>query len=161
MFWRLALGTCFNREKCVFCISKTVFKTFSVFPSIFLWLFTIFPISFSIETDLNTPQTPFLHHFFSNLQEKCMGFLCLTWFLHVLRIIFYVFGLPLWFEIYCVRTCSCLDCWVSVFLVFSLCFFRWLYTDLLYILTTLGHYWHTNPHCPVCIQESSCERRWF
>ena len=35
MFWRLALTTCFSREKRVFCISKTVFKTFSVFPSTF------------------------------------------------------------------------------------------------------------------------------
>ena len=31
----LFLVTCFSREKCVFCISKTVFKTFSVFPSTF------------------------------------------------------------------------------------------------------------------------------
>ena len=29
------MATCFNREKRVFCISKTVFKTFSVFPSTF------------------------------------------------------------------------------------------------------------------------------
>ena len=36
VFWRLALATCFSREKCVFCISKTVFfLTFSVFPSTF------------------------------------------------------------------------------------------------------------------------------
>ena len=67
VFWQLALATCFSREKRVFCILKTIFKTFSVFPSIFLWLFTVFPISFSTETDPNTPQTPFLHHFFSNL----------------------------------------------------------------------------------------------
>ena len=35
MFWRLALATCFSREKLMFCISKTVFKTFSIFPSTF------------------------------------------------------------------------------------------------------------------------------
>ena len=29
------LATCFSRKKRVFCISKTVFKTFSVFPSTF------------------------------------------------------------------------------------------------------------------------------
>ena len=73
------MATCFNREKRVFCISKTVFKTFSVFPSN-LWLFIVFPISLSTEIDPNTPQTPFLHHFLSNLQEKGMGFLCLTSF---------------------------------------------------------------------------------
>ena len=55
------------------------FKFFKFFPRL-LWLFTVFPISFSTETDPNTPQTPFLHHFFSNLQEKRMGFLCLTSF---------------------------------------------------------------------------------
>ena len=75
VFWRLALATCFSREKCVFCISKIVFKTFSVFFSLkFLWLFTVFPISFSTETDPNTPLTPFLHHFLSNLQEKVWVF---------------------------------------------------------------------------------------
>ena len=34
------LATCISREKCMFCISKIVFKTFSVFPSNFLCLFT-------------------------------------------------------------------------------------------------------------------------
>ena len=70
VFWWLALATFFSHEKRVFCISKTIFKTFLVFPLKFLWLFTVFPNSFSTETDPNTPQTPFLHHFFSNLQEK-------------------------------------------------------------------------------------------
>ena len=68
------LATCFSREKRLFYISKTVFKTFSVFSLEFLWLFTVFPISFSTKTDPNTPQTPFLHHFFSNLQEKVWVF---------------------------------------------------------------------------------------
>ena len=35
MFWRLALATCFSCEKRVFCVSKTIFKIFSVFPSTF------------------------------------------------------------------------------------------------------------------------------
>ena len=35
MFCRLAVSTCLSREKCVFCVSKIVFKTFSVFPSNF------------------------------------------------------------------------------------------------------------------------------
>ena len=75
VFWRLALKTCFSREKRVFWISKTVFKTFSIFFSLeFSWLFTVFPISFSTETDPNTPQTPFLHHFLSNLQENVWVF---------------------------------------------------------------------------------------
>ena len=55
-------------------------KTFSVFP----WTFYDYSISLLTETHPNTlchtPQTPFLHHFFSYIQEKCMGFLCLTSF---------------------------------------------------------------------------------
>ena len=34
------LATCISHEKCVFCVSKTVFKNFSVFPSNFLCVFT-------------------------------------------------------------------------------------------------------------------------
>ena len=80
VFWWLALATCFSSEKRMFCISKTVSLNFFSFSLDFLWLFTVFPISFLTETDPNTPQTPFLHHFFSNLQEKGMGFLYLTSF---------------------------------------------------------------------------------
>ena len=72
------LATHFSREKRVFCISKTVFKTFFSFSLKFLWLFTIFSISLSTKTDPNLSQTPFLHHFFSS--RKGMGFLCLTSF---------------------------------------------------------------------------------
>ena len=35
VLWRVSLATCFSREKHVFCVSKTVFKTFLVFPSNF------------------------------------------------------------------------------------------------------------------------------
>ena len=42
MFWRLTLATCFSREKRVFCVSKTVFKTFSGFPSTFYSLSSLF-----------------------------------------------------------------------------------------------------------------------
>ena len=35
VFWRVTLATCVSREKRVFCISKTVFKKFSIFPSNF------------------------------------------------------------------------------------------------------------------------------
>ena len=75
--WRLVSVV----KNACFCVSKTVsLNFFFSFSLDFLWLFTIFPISFSAETDPNTPQTPFLHHFFSNLHEKVMGFLCLTSF---------------------------------------------------------------------------------
>ena len=68
------LATHFSRKKRVFCISKTVFKTFSSFSLEFLLLFTVFSISLSTETDPNPPQTPFLHHFITNLQEKVWVF---------------------------------------------------------------------------------------
>ena len=71
--WRLT-GDLFQSQK----TSDLHFK--DSFSLEFLWLFTVFPISLSTETDPNTPQTLFLHHFFSNLQEKGMGFLCLTSF---------------------------------------------------------------------------------
>ena len=74
------LATHFSLKKHMFCVSKTISLNFFSFSLDFLWLFTVFPISFLTETNPNTPQTPFLHHFFSNLQEKGMGFLCLTSF---------------------------------------------------------------------------------
>ena len=99
------LATHFSREKRVFCVSKTIFKTFSVFSLKFLWLFTIFPISLSIESNPNTSchtsQSPFLHHSFSNLQEKGIGFLYLTWFYSCFENNFVFVGLSLWIEIYC------------------------------------------------------------
>ena len=76
------LATHPSREKRVFCISKTVFKTFSIFSLEFLWLFTVFPISFSTETN---PNTLFLHHFFS---KKSYGFSLSHFILHVLSLIF-------------------------------------------------------------------------
>ena len=88
------------QKLCVLRFEDNFLKLFQFFPRIFVTV-TVFPISLSTESNPNTPchtpQTPFLHHSFSNLQEKCMGFLCLTWFLHVLRIIFLFFGLSLWF----------------------------------------------------------------
>ena len=144
------LATHFSREKRVFCISKRVFKIFSVFFLKFLWLFTVFPISLSTESDPDTPchtsQSPFLHHSFNNLQETGMGFLCVTWFPHVLRTIFFLLSYHCRLR-YTVRICFCLDCWVSVNLMPSLCVFQWLYTVILYIVTTLGHYWHMITHC--------------
>ena len=59
-------------------------------------------------------------------------------FIHVLRIIFFLLGCLCGLR-YTVRTCFYLDCWVSICLVSSLCIFQWLYTDILYIVTTLGH----------------------
>ena len=133
----------------MFCVSKTVSLNFFSFSLDFLWLFTVFPISLSTKSDQNTPchtsQSPFLHHSFSNLQEKGMGFLCLTWFLHVLRTIFFLLSYHCRLR-YTVRTCFCLNCWVSVYLVSSLCVFQWLYTVILYIVTILGHYWHMITH---------------
>ena len=77
MFWRLALATCWwltlvAKDVCS-AFRRQFLKLFQ-FSLEFLWLFTVFPISLSTETDPNPPQTPFLHHFFSNLQEKVWVF---------------------------------------------------------------------------------------
>ena len=68
------LATCFSREKRVFCVSKTVSLNFFSFSLDFLWLFTVFHISLLTKTDPNTPQTPFLHHFFSIFKKKIWVF---------------------------------------------------------------------------------------
>ena len=144
------LATHFSRENCVFGKNWVSFLNIFQFSLKFLWLFTVFPISLSIEFDPNTSwhtsQSPFLHHSFSNLPEKGMGFLCLTWFLHVLRTIFFLLSYHCRLR-YTVRTCFCLNCWVSVYLVSSLCVFQWLYTVILYIVIILGLYWHMITHC--------------
>ena len=137
------LATHPSREKRVFCISKTVFKTFSIFPSNFCDC----SLSSSFLSQLNLTQTLRVTHLNLHFciipspifKKKGVGFLYLTRFLHVLRIIFFLLGC------HCelrntVWTCFCLDCWVFVYLVSSLCVFKWLYTDILYIMTTLGHY---------------------
>ena len=53
------LATCFSREKRVFCISKTIFKTFSVFPSTFCDCSLSSPFLFQ----LKLTQTLFKLHF--------------------------------------------------------------------------------------------------
>ena len=72
------LATYLSREKRVIGKSWSIFKRCSVFP----WTFYDYSLSLSTETNPNTPchclQTPFLIHFFSNLQEKGMGLLFLT-----------------------------------------------------------------------------------
>ena len=90
------------------------FKTFLVFPRTFY----DYSLSLSTETDPNTPchflQTPFLHHLISRSSRKMYGFSLSHLIFHVLSIISLIFELSLCFEIYCVRTCFCLDCWVWV-----------------------------------------------
>ena len=96
VFWRLALATYWRltsvAKNVCFAFRREFLKFFSAFSLEFLWLFTVFPISLSTVFDPNTQchtsQSPFLLHAFSNLQETGMGFLCLTWFPHVLWTIF-------------------------------------------------------------------------
>ena len=74
------LATCISREKRVFCVSKTVFKTFLVFPSNICDCSLSSPFLSLKHSMSHFKNHSFLHHFFSNLQEKGMGFLCLTSF---------------------------------------------------------------------------------
>ena len=58
------LATHFSREKRMFCISKTVFPL----------NFCDYSLSSPFLSQLKLTQTPFLHHFFSNLQERVWVF---------------------------------------------------------------------------------------
>ena len=84
MFWRLALGTCFNREKCVFCISKTVFKTFSVFPSTFCDC----SLSSPFLSQLKLTQTLYFCIISSQIFKKMYGFSLSHFIFHVLSLLF-------------------------------------------------------------------------
>ena len=85
MFWWLALATCFSREKCVFCVSKTDFKTFSVFSSTFCDHSLSSPFLSQLKLTQTLCVTLYKLHFctFSppNLQEKGMGSHFLTSYL--------------------------------------------------------------------------------
>ena len=95
-----------NCEKCVFCVSKTVFKTFSVFPS----NFCDYSLSSPFLSQLKLTQTLLKLHFCiissQDLQEKVMGFLCLTWFF-IFQVLFSWFlschCVLRYIEAYCVR----------------------------------------------------------
>ena len=139
------LVTCFSREKHVFCISKTVFKTFSVFPSNFY----DYSLSSPFFSQLNLTQTLRVTHL--NLHFCIIPspiFKKQLWVFSI-SLDFLMFWEQFFFLLnyhcrlrYTMRTCFCLDCWVSVYLISSLCVFQWLYTAILYIVTTLSHYWH-------------------
>ena len=81
------LAAWFGREKCVFCVSRSIFKTFQ-FPSTFLWLFIVFLISSISQTHraLNSNL-----HCWSSLQphssRKRYGFLFSHSILHVYKCI--------------------------------------------------------------------------
>ena len=91
VFWWLALATCFNREKRVFCVSKTVFKNFLIFPSTFCdcSLSSLFLSQLKLTQTLCV--TLYKLHFciFSppNLQEKGMG----SHFLTSYRVLNFIF----------------------------------------------------------------------
>ena len=90
VLWRVTLATCFSRKKRVFCVSKTVFRTFSVFPSNFCDCSLCSPFL----SQLKLTQTLLKLHFCiissQDLQEKGMGFLCLTWFF-MFQVLFFLF----------------------------------------------------------------------
>ena len=96
------------------------------FPSNFLWLFTVFPFL----SQLNLPKH-FVSHSLNSIfasfllqsSRKKYGFSLSHLISSCFKSNFRFLGLSLWIEIYCVWTCSCLDCWVSVSLVSSLCIF--------------------------------------
>ena len=117
------LTTCFSHEKRVFCVSKTVFKTFSVFPSTFCDCSLSSPFLSQLILTQTLRVTFYKLHFCtfspSNLQEKGMGSHFLTSYLvfwtsfswiFVLMFCFFLFCFLLWvcFDFW---DCPCLDCW--------------------------------------------------
>ena len=118
VFWRLALATCFSREKCLFCISKTVFKTFSVFPSTFCDCSLSSPFLSQLKLTQTLSVTLYKLHFCTfappNLQEKCMGSHFLTSYLVFwtsfswIFVLFFFFLLWVCFDFW---DCPCLVCW--------------------------------------------------
>ena len=146
MFWQLALATCWRltsvTKNACFVFRREFLKLFQYFSSNFCDC----SLSSPFLSQLNLTQTLYVTHlnlhfciiFFSNLQEKGMGFLCLTWCYSCFENNFLLLGCLCGLR-YTMRTCFYLDCWVSVCLVSSLCDFQWLYTDILDIVTTLGH----------------------
>ena len=81
------LATHFSREKCVFCISKTVFKTFSVFPL----NFCDYSLSSPFLSQLKLTQTLLKLHFgifSSRIFKKRYGFSLFHFIFHVLSLLF-------------------------------------------------------------------------
>ena len=79
------LATCFSHEKRVFWVSKTVFKTFSIFPSTFCDCLLSSPFLSQLILTQTLRVTLYKLHFYtfspSNLQEKGMGSHFLTSYL--------------------------------------------------------------------------------
>ena len=107
--------TWFSREKCVFCILRTIFKTFQ-FSLELLWLFIVFPVYTSLKLTVSLSKN---HHFCSsflfNPQEKGMGFLILTKYFMFIALFSWIFEL-LRFVIYDDSDMGWVRvCWVWVF----------------------------------------------
>ena len=148
------LATCISREKHVFCVSKTIFKTFSVFPSNFCDCSLSSPFLSLKHSVSHFKNHSFLHHFFSNPQEKGMGFLYHTSFF-----MFWVcfldsvsVFLPLCFEKYHARSRVCFilvsvlwlrvsvfDFITAVYLKSVLCFMNVLFHSY-HVCGILSHY---------------------
>ena len=148
MFWRLALTTCFSREKRVFCISKTVFKTFSVFPSTFCDC----SLSSPFLSQLKLTQTLLKLHFctiFSPIFKKkvwvfsiSLHFPCFEYaFLDSVSVL-----LPLCFEKYHARSRVCFILvsvhWLRISVLTLLLVFIWSLCSVLCFLIVLFHSYH-------------------
>ena len=132
-----SLVTYLSRENRVVCKKKLFFN---IVLKKGLNLFFLHPVTVHFLVSLSIFQhhcgqlqnLPLFCHYFLNLQGKVWVLSSTLYFSQLLP---FPHGFCALYNI-----CICLDCvWVSNYLVSSLCIFRWLYTDLLYIVTTLGH----------------------
>ena len=141
MFWRVKLATYLNRENRMVCKKKLLFQQCSQKgSSVFFFFFFLHPVNVHFLASLSI----FQHHRgqLQNLQPFCHHFLNLPGKVWVLSSTLYFSQLLHFPHGFCALydICISLDCiWVSNCLVSSLCVFRWLYSTLLYIVTTLGH----------------------
>ena len=136
VFWRVKLATYRSRENRVVCKKKLFFDTILQKGLNFF----LHPVNVHFLASLSLFQHHrgqlqnlqlFCHHFL-NLQRKVWVLSSTLYFSQLLP---FPHGFCALYNIY-----ISLDCiWVSDCLVSSLCVFWWLYTDLLYIVTTLGH----------------------
>ena len=138
MFWRVKLATYLSRENRVVCRKKLIFNTVlkKGLNLLFLLLVTVlFLVSLSIVQHHRgkLQNLPLFCHHFLNLQGKVW---VLSSTLSFSQLLPFPHGFCALYDI-----CISLDCvWIFDCLVSSLCVFWWLFFDLLYIVTTLGHY---------------------
>ena len=120
------LVTYLNHKKCVFCVSKTVFKTFSVFPSNFCDCSLSSPFSFSQTLCVSLKKAFIFATFNLQSSRKRYGFSLSHFIFHVLRVLFLI----LW-------VCCCHYALKSIMFIRGFAFSWWVFFDWELVFLTL------------------------